>query len=133
MKNAEKYLTVAAQTGLEKAVKRWVNGMVEDGYPAASILEDLLRGGCQSGMVGGLIYYKDTLTFYRRHRAEINKLLSAMLAETGEKGPAGLFGGEVGWDSEDPLALDTTNQNLLAWFGFEETARALAGRAGIEV
>lgn len=29
------------------------------------------------------------------------------------------------WDSEDPLATDTYNQNLLAWFGFEETLRII--------
>ena len=26
------------------------------------------------------------------------------------------------FDKEDPLVLDITNKNLLAWFGFEETA-----------
>ncbi len=27
------------------------------------------------------------------------------------------------FDDEDPLITDTHNQNLLAWFGFEETLR----------
>ena len=27
------------------------------------------------------------------------------------------------WNKEDPLAQDDYNQNLLAWFGFEETLR----------
>ncbi len=35
-----------------------------------------------------------------------------------------LFGKK--WDAEDPLATDDFNQNLLAWFGFEETLRNLA-------
>lgn len=30
------------------------------------------------------------------------------------------------WDKEDPLSNDYTNQNLLAWFGFEETLRNIA-------
>lgn len=30
------------------------------------------------------------------------------------------------WDEEDPLAQNTFNQNLLAWFGFEETLREVA-------
>ena len=33
--------------------------------------------------------------------------------------PSDLFGNK--WDKEDPLAQDTYNQSLLAWFGFEET------------
>ena len=32
-----------------------------------------------------------------------------------------LFG--KNWDDEDPLILYTHSQNLLAWFGFEETLR----------
>jgi hypothetical protein len=43
--------------------------------------------------------------------------------------PSELFGDK--WDKNDPLALDTQNQNLLAWFGFEEMAFKLAGSAGI--
>ena len=34
-----------------------------------------------------------------------------------------LFGNK--WDKEDPLGRDDYNQNLLAWFGFEETLRKL--------
>ena len=37
------------------------------------------------------------------------------------------------WETDDPLANDTYNQNLLAWFGFEETAHQLACELGIEV
>ena len=32
-----------------------------------------------------------------------------------------LFGDR--WELEDPLALENHNQNLLAWFGFEEALR----------
>lgn len=32
-----------------------------------------------------------------------------------------LFG--KNFDDEDPLITDTYNQNMLAWFGFEETLR----------
>ena len=40
---------------------------------------------------------------------------------TGLYAPSELFGDK--WDKEDPLAQTTCNQNLLAWFGFEETLR----------
>ena len=44
--------------------------------------------------------------------------------ECGIYAPSELFGDK--WDNEDPLAIDYYNQNLLAWFGFEETMRNLA-------
>ena len=62
------------------------------------IFTDVLHYGCQSGVVGELIYYSDTV-----------------------RAPSELFGDK--WDKEDPLAQDDYNQNLLAWFGFEETLR----------
>ena len=37
--------------------------------------------------------------------------------------PIDLFGNK--WDKEDMLAIDIYNQNLLAWFGFEETLRRI--------
>jgi hypothetical protein len=116
-----------ATTPLEKAVQRICNAQAGD-YESGveGFLNDLMTGGCQSGMVGSLIYYRDTLKFYRRHREEIGKLLSEMVADCGDNPLRN-------WDKSDPLANDTSNQNLLAWFGFEETARNLAGRNGIEL
>jgi len=121
-----------AQTPLERRVQREINSMAAD-YDdgAAGVLADLMQGGCQSGFIGSLIYYKDTVAFYRKHRREIAGLLAEMIADVGSPGPDGLFGDK--WDTRDPLAQEDLNQNLLAWFGFEETARKLAGDNGIEV
>jgi hypothetical protein len=77
-----------------------------------------------------MIYYKDTCKFYKSHKAEINDLLKESMSETGIKNPEEMFSDK--WDSDDPLALDTMNQNLLAWFAYEEIARQLANKAGIE-
>lgn len=73
-------------------------------------------------MVGPLIYYVDTVAFYQAHRAEIDEALSELVNDTGSQ-PAALFGDK--WDEFDPLANEDMNQNLLAWFGFEEAARAI--------
>jgi hypothetical protein len=85
--------------------------------------KDLAYGGCQSGMVGHLIYYTDTTAFFAEYRADIEAMLSEYIGELGYGGPAELFGDS--WSGSDPFARDTCNQNLLAWFGFEETARVL--------
>ena len=123
-----------AESPLEKAVQRWINSTVQDGgYNSGveGVLKDLFYGGCESGMVGHLTYYADTCKFYKRHQKEIDGMLCELMADCGVDGPSGLF--KEKWDKDDPLARDTLNQNLLAWFGFEETARKLADKAGIEV
>ena len=72
-------------------------------------------------MVSELIWYSQTTAFYKRYREEINELLKDCMYSTGLYSMKDLFG--KNWDDEDPLIIDTHNQNLLAWFGFEETLR----------
>ena len=86
-----------------------------------NIFTDVLHYGCQSGTVGFLIYYSDTVRFYKQYNEEINDLLSNLMAETGLSDLSDLFGDK--WDKEDPLIRDDFNKNLLAWFGFEEALR----------
>lgn len=109
---------------LTKHVCDWVVGRWGDYDNKKSIFSEVLNYGCQSGIVGELIYYSDTLRFYKRYRDEINELLYDCFNEMGVYSPADLFGKK--WDKEDMLALETNNQNLLAWFGFEETLRNIA-------
>ena len=87
----------------------------------SDIFTGVLYHGCQSGIVGELIYYTDTVRFYKQYHSEINELLYDTMKGTGLYAPSDLFGEK--WDKEDPLAQDCYNQNLLAWFGFEETLR----------
>ena len=86
-----------------------------------AIFTDVLNYGCQSGIVSDLIYYSDTVKFYNKYKDEINELLYCISADCEIFDLSQLFGDK--WDKEDPLANETTNQNLLAWFGFEETLR----------
>ena len=123
-------LTVNTENKLESRVKNIVNGYIEEGYTLESFLNDLMVGGCQSGFISELIYYTETVKFYNRYKNEINTLLSDTLTDTGLT-IFELFGDK--WGREDGLALDQFNQNLLAWFGFEETVRILADRQGIEI
>ena len=97
----------------------------EDGRDAAeSYIKDVLQYGCQAGTVSGLIYYSETTAFFEKHKEEIKKLLTELMSDTGAKSPAELFGNK--WDDEDYFADDVQNQNLLAWFGYEETLRKVA-------
>jgi len=120
-----------ATTKLEKRVQAMINNRTEVEYGPASVLQDLFYGGCQSGIIGELVYYHDTVKFYKLYKSEINSMLKNTLSDCGFTSPTDLFGDK--WHADDIFAEDTHNQNLLAWFGFEETARVLAGRNGIEV
>ena len=91
-----------------------------------NIFTDVLNYGCQSGMVGFLIWYSDTVRFYKQYKQEIDDLLYNLMYETGIYSLPELFGNK--WDKEDPLGNSDFNMNLLAWFGFEETLRDV-GRA----
>ena len=106
---------------LFRHVCSWVIGRWSDYSDKVNIFKDVLYHGCVSGIVSELIYYSDTIRFYKRYRYEINALLKELMDGTGLYSMKDLFG--KNWDDEDPLILYTHNQNLLAWFGFEETLR----------
>ncbi len=104
-----------------KLTKKVINMILEYGTAEdmLSFIHDVQQYGCQAGMVHGLIYYNDTIKFYKKYRKEINLLLT----EIGEPVET-LFGNN--WDEDDPLALEDGNQNLLTWFGFEETVNRIS-------
>lgn len=105
---------------LTKRVCNYVINHWSDYDDKKALFTDILHYGCQSGMVGDLIYYSDTVRFYKQYKEEIDTLLYECMSWCGNS-PTDLFGNK--WDKEDPLGNDVSNQNLLAWFGFEETLR----------
>jgi len=119
-----KELKSESNSPLTKRVYNYVISEWGNYEDKTNIFKDVLYHGCQSGTVGFLIYYSDTVRFYKQYREEINNLLYELMLETGIYAISELFGDK--WDSEDPLAQDDYNQNLLAWFGFEETLRNIA-------
>lgn len=122
----------AAKTN-NKLDKKVINVLLNKGTASEieTYIKDLMYGGCQSGMEGSLIYYSDTLPFYKKYQKEIKAILQDAFNETGFKSPSELFGKR--WDEEDMFAEDTQNQNLLAWFGFEETVRQIAYQLEMDV
>ncbi len=105
---------------LERFVKETVEERLKDD---PFYVEDLLQYGCQNGVEPEMIYYDDTVKFFKKYKEEINELLANLVKETG------LQLGQLlkDWDIDDPLARDTHNQNLLAWFAWEETVYRLYG------
>lgn len=110
-------------TPLEKRVCNYVIDEWGNYDDKKNIFTDVLNYGCQSGMVGFLIWYSDTVRFYKQYKSEIDELLYNTMYETGIYSLPELFGKK--WDEEDPLGNSDFNMNLLAWFGFEETLRKI--------
>ena len=110
-------------TPLEKRVCNYIIDEWGNYDDKKNIFTDVLNYGCQSGMVGFLIWYSDTVRFYKQQKSEIDELLYNTMYETGIYSLPELFGKK--WDEEDPLGNSDFNMNLLAWFGFEETLRKI--------
>jgi hypothetical protein len=128
--NDNKILTeIARESKLKKDVIAILKRKVAD-YDGnyQSLFNDIMRAGLQSGIIGDLVYYSDTIKWFKKHNAEISKMLREMMFEYGVDSPAELFGNK--WDKSDPFASDTQNQNLLAWYSFETIVDDLQNRMG---
>lgn len=77
---------------------------------------NLLKSGCESGMVSNMVYYSDTHAFFDRHYCEIEDLRYENLENYGE-----------------PMLIRLDLKNHLACFAYEEIAWRLADELGIEV
>ena len=115
-----KKITLNPTTPLERHVAKWLRDQGK-GYDngIAGAYKDLMHGRCSSGIVGHLIYYSDTVKFYKKHQKEIDGMIAEMV-DTGK--PIQNMFSRLGWEIDDPMARKQTNQNILAWFGFEEAA-----------
>ena len=82
MTNEQKALQMIKNETIEGTVKyeviEWVESMM-DGYSNIDdIFNDLFVGGCQSGLVTDLIYYKDTIKYFDDHESEIIEMLEQL-------------------------------------------------------
>lgn len=64
LKNIKELKSTA--TPLEKRVLQYITDEWNNYSDKKNIFTDVLNYGCQSGMVGFLIYYSDTTKFYKR-------------------------------------------------------------------
>lgn len=83
---------------------------------AITFFKELLNYGCHTGMVGSLIYYTDTHTFFDIHYHQIEELRSYFEDEMGGK-----------------IKIIGDLKNTLAWFAFEEVAYQLATKFKLDI
>ena len=109
----------------DRLFKRVINEIVADSkdYSGENMQERIqarlsdVGHGLSSGIVGSMIYYKDTTKFFNLYRKEIEKLWQEFSFETGMK-----LSDLRDFDESDPFIRDTSNKNLLAWWAYEEIA-----------
>jgi hypothetical protein len=118
---------------LEKKVASMLKEKVNrGGYDSLrSVMKDVIYNGLQSGIISDLIYYSDTLKFFKTYKKEILSLLREQMNDMGVYDPSQLFGNN--WDKDDAMAQDTQNQNLLSWFSFEQITNQLANQLGYDI
>jgi hypothetical protein len=107
---------------LIQSVQRMVNNKADYYDNIKYYLRDILEYGCISGLETELIYYEDTIKFYRKHKAAIQDLVKEMCRDMGGT-ISDLFGDK--WNAEDIFAEEDQNQNLLTWFAYEEICQMI--------
>lgn len=122
-----------------KGVLKQVENWLDNADDKKTMLKDLLQHGCASGLVGDLIYYKDTSKFYDKHRKEILEMVEDYCNQTGENLQSFLSHANNFPLSKEELKYealvngigglirknkDLADQikNWLAWFAFEQRA-----------
>lgn len=109
--------------GLMESVTKYVLEHFDDCYNPVLVVADVIQHGCISGCVSELTYYSNTVAYYKKNQDAIITLLYQGMYDCGVDELSEFLNY---WDKEDPLALYQYNQNILAWFGFEETMRNFA-------
>ncbi|WP_033829106.1 DUF7222 domain-containing protein [Bacillus andreraoultii] len=90
--------------GIIAEVANFVIESVDEDEEAKVLLDDIVRFGCVSGVVGDMIYYSQTHQFFDEHYEEIEELREMY---------------EFQVDPSDDL------KNKLAWFAYEVRASDL--------
>lgn len=113
--------------GMSKLHKRVINDIISDSKDYDGNFIEKLRArcecvneGCANGMVSNLIYYKDTVPFFKKYIVEIGYLLNDLRENIGMT-----IYELKDFDREDIFCRTIHNQNQLAWFGYEEVSMQL--------
>lgn len=97
---------------LTEKAKDYDSGKVSD------VLGDLIEHGCQSGMIGELVYTHQTTPIFIQFQRELNKVMASIINDSGFNP----FESHQLWDKEDPLVLGDINRQLVVWMAFEQVA-----------
>lgn len=116
-------VTRLAQTNLEKVVAK--DAMDKDYDDPFEYVREVVQHGCESGIVGQLVYYNQASAFYRQHESDIWDILEADRENTGADNILTMLAG-MRWAGN--VGTSDQLENYLAWYGYETAARAILDR-----
>lgn len=109
MKNINERLSMMAQENVTEMQNEVILDLLQgDDEETRCYIRNILKYGCQSGVVITMVYYQDTKRFFKDHFEEIFELA-------------------------EELEFVSYSYNELAWFGYEETVRGILVELGEEV
>jgi hypothetical protein len=92
-------------------------------------ITDVLKHGCQSGVVSSLIYYNDTADFYNKYSDDIYNLLYADMQDFGYQSIPEMI---ASLNGAKDVGSDEQYKNLLAWYGYERTIQDIHDTLNME-
>lgn len=101
----------------EDSIKEWILNNLEESQVAEVVLN-----GCQSGVVGELIYYADSCAFYEKYKEEIWQRLWDSWSDWGGESPLHLIST---FNGADAVGSDEQFRNLMAWWACEDVCREI--------
>jgi len=120
--NKLRAMAKSPETDLEGAVAESILDKVVDyggdDKAVRSVISDINEHGCVSGIISELIYYTDTHKFYDKYYEDIENLVSEWESNTGER--------VMPKSGED-------RKNFYAWFGYEQQARLIGDKLGLDI
>lgn len=118
MANIQELLQKRLKNENNELVRYIINDIIEKGEDALTYMKDVADYGCVSGIVGSLIYTKDTHAFFDRYYNEIEDLRVNLLDE-----------------GIDVLSYikDSDLKNHMAWMVYEEVVRKLLNELEAEI
>lgn len=99
-----------------------------DSADIEGFISDILNHGLSSGIIGNLIYYKDTTAFYNKYKGDIWDIVIAQSEEMGYENPF-----EYLKNCNSSIGSCNTFENFMTWLGYEETVRKIADALDIEI
>ena len=107
MENTKNRLEEIAEQSDNHLIKSVINDYIlnqyEDDQYLESYIKDIINYGCISGVVSGMIYYKETYAFFDNFYDEIEEIRHHYESEI------------IG----EPIKIKGDLKNFLAWFAFE--------------
>lgn len=112
-----------------KLYKRVIDEILEDskGYNGTtkeriiSRCNDILYGGCVTGVVGSMVYYTDTVEFYNKYYDEIYELIE----ELEDEGLEVIECLKTNLETYQIIMNDEQAKNQIAWLAYEEITNRL--------